>query len=53
MSKKITKLCKWDSGKYGKNIKKISGLVLPATYLCEKCGRVASKKNLVCKPVKL
>jgi hypothetical protein len=27
--------------------------ILPARYLCEKCGRTARKKDYLCKPKKI
>lgn len=35
------------------NLDAYKKLVRDATHLCEKCGRVANEKKLLCSPVKL
>lgn len=49
MSKPLCELKKY----LKRDLKTIVKLVRDPTHICEKCGRVANSKTLLCKPVKL
>ncbi len=51
MSKKLCKLVKKELP--SEDAEKYLRTVLPAKYLCTKCGRVACKKDSLCKPKKI
>ena len=51
---KDTKLCKLAKKKYLKsNLNKYLELVKNPKFACQKCGRVANNKKLLCKAVEL
>ena len=53
MGKKTEEICKWKREDYTKRLDELRQLVADPQYVCTKCGRVANKKKLLCKPVKL
>jgi hypothetical protein len=50
-SKKIVTLCDWEKSAY--TPKKMTKVVGTPKFFCEKCGRSANKKTILCKPEKL
>ena len=46
-------LCKIKSSFRSKNMASYIKMVDSPTHVCKKCGRVANKKNLLCKPLKI
>jgi len=53
MGKDTKRLCKWDKDDVKNDLKKLKKIVLPPTYICCKCGRVASDEDYLCKPEKV
>ncbi|MBB3207014.1 hypothetical protein FHS27_002828 [Rhodopirellula rubra] len=55
MSKKLPKkaICKWDRSTLENALPLLAEQIVDATLVCRKCGRAASDKRLLCKPVKL
>jgi len=51
MSKKLCKLVKKELPAEDRDT--FLSYVLPAKYLCKKCGRVARKKDYLCRPEKI
>ncbi len=51
MSKKLCKLAKKEMP--SDDCQKYLNCILPAKFLCTKCGRVARKKDFLCKPEKI
>lgn len=51
MSKKVCKLVKKELPK--EDIDSYLEYILPANYLCKKCGRTARKQEFLCKPIKI
>ncbi len=51
MSKKVCKLVKKELPK--EDIESYLEYILPAKYLCKKCGRTACKEDYLCKPDKI
>ena len=51
MSKKLCKLAKKEMPDEDRDT--FLSYVLPAKYLCKKCGRVARKKDYLCRPEKI
>jgi hypothetical protein len=47
------RLCKWDKDDIDKDLAKLKELVVPARFICRKCGRVARESGSLCKPVEL
>lgn len=50
---KEKKLCKWKKEEIQTDFKKLKKLVKKPGYVCEKCGRAAKNKAVLCKPVEL
>jgi len=46
-------LCKWKSEKIGKKFDEYCDCVLPAKFICKKCGRAAKSSELLCSPKKI
>lgn len=47
------RLCKWDKDEIDKDLDKLKELVVPARFICRRCGRVAKESGSLCKPVTL
>jgi hypothetical protein len=47
------RLCKWDKDDIEGALDKLKGLVVPAQFICRRCGRVAKESSYLCKPVEL
>jgi hypothetical protein len=53
-SKKDSKrLCKWDKDDIDGELDKLKGIVVPAQFICRRCGRVAKESRYLCKPVEI
>ena len=50
---KIKNLCKWKKKQIADKFDEFSALVIPAGYICRKCGRVAAEAGYLCKPKKI
>lgn len=46
-------LCDLNKKEIEKRLPEVAELVSGAKYMCRKCARSASKKNLLCSPVKI
>ena len=46
-------LCKWEEKQITKRMKKLKKIVSQPQFICKKCGRAASDKGYLCKPLKL
>jgi len=46
-------ICKWDRSTLEDALPLLAAQIADAKQICRKCGRVASEKRLLCKPVKL
>ena len=46
-------LCKWDKDDIKENLDRLKTLVVPPRFICGKCGRVATERGYLCKPVEL
>ncbi len=46
-------LCKIKKSLLTKDLRAYMRLVDQPTHVCEKCGRVANKKKLLCRPLKI
>jgi hypothetical protein len=46
-------LCKWGKKDLEKNLDEYTEIVKDPRFVCMKCGRVANKKKLLCKPKEL
>lgn len=55
MNDKLPKktICKWDRKTLEESLSLLAAEIADAKHICRKCGRVASEKRLLCKPVKL
>ncbi len=53
MAKVPKRMCKLKKDYVEKHLEDFSDAVLPAAYACKGCGRVASKKKYLCKPIAL
>jgi hypothetical protein len=51
MSKKVCKLVKQKLPK--EDLDSYIQAILPAKYVCKKCGRTACKEDYLCKPIKM
>jgi hypothetical protein len=47
------RLCKWDKDDIDKDLARLKELVIPARFICRRCGRVAKESSSLCKPVEL
>jgi hypothetical protein len=47
------RLCKWDKDAIEGGLDKLREIVVPARFICRRCGRVAKKSDYLCKPVEL
>jgi len=47
------RLCKWDKDDIDEKLDKLKGIVVPARFICRKCGRVAKESGYLCKPAEL
>jgi hypothetical protein len=50
MAKESQHLCKWEKGDIKERFDKLKALVVPPAFICRKCGRVANRSDLLCKP---
>lgn len=53
MTMKPKMLCRLKRDEIEDHLDELTDLVSPARHICRKCARVANKKKLLCKPVKL
>ena len=51
--KKKRTLCEYKKEEIKDNLDEVKKIVLPATYICRKCARVAADKDNLCKPEKI
>jgi hypothetical protein len=47
------RLCKWDKDDIDSELEKLKEIVVPAQFICRRCGRVAKESSYLCKPVEL
>ena len=47
------RLCKWDKDDIDGKLDKLKAIVVPAQFICRRCGRVAKESSYLCKPVEL
>jgi len=53
-NQKVSKrLCKWDKDDIDSGLEKLKAIVMPAQFICRRCGRVAKESSFLCKPVEL
>jgi hypothetical protein len=50
---KTKNLCKWEKDERIKHLEDYRKIVKKAVYMCENCGRVATKKKWLCDPYRL
>ena len=53
MADKTKVLCKWNKGRYVKDLVLLREIVNSPRFVCKDCGRVAGDKKWLCKTVKL
>jgi hypothetical protein len=53
MTMKQKMLCRMSRDEIEAHLDELTELVSPARHICKKCARVANKKKVLCKPVKL
>jgi len=46
-------LCRLSRDEIEDRLDDLAEIVSPARHICQKCARVANKKKVLCKPVKL
>ena len=47
------RLCKWHRDDIDSELEKLKEIVVPAQFICRRCGRVAKESSSLCKPVEL
>ncbi len=53
MGDKTKALCKWDKGRYVKDLALLREIVAEPRFICKDCGRAAREKKWLCKPTKI
>ena len=51
--KKKRTLCEYKKEEIKDDLEAVKKIVLPATYICRKCARVAASAERLCKPEKI
>ena len=53
MTRKPKEICKWERGEFDKQMDLLFPIVREPKFACKTCGRVASARKYLCKPIKL